>query len=89
MARAHSGLSSRTPEKTMTLPSNTPPPQPEAIRQPCTEACAAFRPLASDRWSEFGMCLNPRSPRRGYPVRVGQECRDYQVAGKVGPTPSS
>ena len=66
-------------------PANFPAPCPSTICQPCTEACVAFRPLATDRWSEFGLCLNPRSPRRGYPVRVGQECKDYQTSGKVDP----
>jgi hypothetical protein len=73
----------------MNLPAETPGFPPTGVHQPCTEACAAFRPLASDRWSEFGMCLNPRSPRRGYPVRVGRECNDFQVTGKVDPTRAS
>lgn len=67
----------------MNLPSDIPPPPPNVIRQPCSEGCTAFRPVASDRWTEFGVCLNPRSPRRGYPVRLGQECNDYQTSGKV------
>lgn len=67
----------------MNHPAESPVPPPAGVRQPCTEACAAFRPIASDRWSEFGLCLNPHSPRRGYPVRLGQECNDYQVAGRL------
>ncbi|HEY8995688.1 MAG TPA: hypothetical protein VIM71_13550 [Lacunisphaera sp.] len=66
-------------------PADFPASCPPTVRQPCTEACVAFRPLATDRWSEFGLCLNPRSPRRGYPVRVGKECNDYQASGKVDP----
>jgi len=53
------------------------------VRQPCSEACLHFRPLRTDRWSEFGLCLNRRSPRCGYPVRLDRECPSYQ------PTPAA
>lgn len=73
----------------MNLPAELPVRRPPGIRQPCTEACAAFHPLTSGRWSEFGLCLNPRSPRRGYPVRVDRECNDYQSSGKIDPNRAS
>lgn len=52
----------------------------ERVLQPCAESCAAFRPLAADRWSEYGICTNPRSRFSGYPVRIGRECRDFQTS---------
>lgn len=54
------------------------------ILQPCAESCAAFRPLDPNRWSDYGLCLNPRSPRRGYPARVGHDCRYYLAPGGPG-----
>jgi hypothetical protein len=44
---------------------------------PCAESCAAFRPLAPAGWPDFGLCTNPRSPRCGYPVRPGRDCRSF------------
>lgn len=55
-----------------------------SVVQPCAESCAAFRPLAPDRWSDFGLCLHPHSSRRGYPVRIGRECRHYLPPGGPG-----
>ena len=49
----------------------------ERVVLPCAESCAAFRPLDPDRWSEFGLCTNPRSPFCGYPVRLGRNCRHF------------
>jgi hypothetical protein len=55
----------------------------EHVLLPCSEACAAFRPLKADRWSEFGVCGNPRSRFSGYPVRTGRDCRSFRVSGRV------
>jgi hypothetical protein len=55
--------------------------RPRAIHQPCGEACTAFRLLAPDRWPDFGLCVNERSPRQGYPVRLGRECHDFRPPG--------
>jgi hypothetical protein len=51
---------------------------PVGIIQPCSEACACFQRLAGGGWSDYGLCTNPRSPHHGSPVRLGQECDDYQ-----------
>ncbi|MFZ5494618.1 MAG: hypothetical protein ACOZE5_04695 [Verrucomicrobiota bacterium] len=51
------------------------------IMQPCAESCAAYRPLKTDGWSDYGRCANPRSRFCGYPVRLGRECRDFLVRG--------
>lgn len=58
--------------------------QPPAILLPCAESCAYFHQIHADRWSDFGLCGNPRSPRRGYPVRLGRDCRYF----KTKPAPS-
>ena len=55
-------------------------PAPVGISQPCSEACACFQQLANGGWSDYGLCTNPRSPHHGFPVRLGQECDDYQPA---------
>ena len=55
----------------------------EHVLLPCSEACAAFRPLEPDHWSEFGVCGNPRSRFSGYPVRTGRDCRSFRVQGRV------
>lgn len=56
------------------------PPAPTRYEriQPCSEGCACFRPLAGGGWSDYGICTNPVSRFRGYPVRIGRDCRDYQ-----------
>jgi hypothetical protein len=55
----------------------------EHVLQPCSEACAAFRPLKPGSWSDFGVCGNPRSRFSGYPVRIGRDCRNFVVSGRV------
>jgi hypothetical protein len=66
----------------VSLPENDElPPGPAGIIEPCSESCACFQRLAGTGWSDFGVCANPRSPNHGLPVRLGQECRDYQPAG--------
>lgn len=55
-----------------------------SVVQPCAESCAAFRLLTPDRWNDFGLCQHPRSPYRGYPVRIGRECRHYLPPGGPG-----
>jgi hypothetical protein len=59
-------------------------PARSTVVQPCAESCAAFRALSPDRWSDFGLCQHPFSPRRGYPVRVGRDCRYYLPPGGPG-----
>lgn len=61
----------------------------ERIMQPCAESCAAFRTLKADSWSDYGVCLNPRSRFCGYPVRLGRECRDFLVRGTADLTRAS
>lgn len=56
-------------------------PEPIRIIQPCTEACVCFKRLASDGWSDFGVCTNPEPPFRGFPVRIGRECENYRSSG--------
>ena len=52
---------------------------PAQIIQPCSEACACFKRLAGgDGWSDYGVCTNPQSPNKGFPVWIGHECRNYQ-----------
>lgn len=53
-------------------------PRPPAVLLPCAESCTYFHQINPDRWSDFGLCGNPRSPRRGYPVRLGRDCRYFQ-----------
>ena len=55
-------------------------PAPVGIIEPCNEACACFQQLSTGGWSDYGLCTNPRSPYCGAPVRLGQECDDYQPA---------
>ncbi len=50
---------------------------PAAIQLPCAESCAAYRPITTNGWSEYGICNNRRSPRCGYPVRPGNDCSYY------------
>jgi hypothetical protein len=47
--------------------------------QPCSDFCANFRSLDPYRWPDFGRCLHPRSPLRGFPVRIGRDCREHQA----------
>ena len=61
----------------------------EHVLLPCSEACAAFRRLGTDRWSDFGVCGNPRSPFSGYPVRLGRDCRSFRVSGRVDINPAN
>lgn len=63
----------------MNLADSVAPPR-ERLVLPCTESCAAFRPLKPDQWSEYGLCTNPRSRHSGYPVRLGRDCRDFVVS---------
>jgi len=55
---------------------------PLQIIQPCSEACACFQRLAGNGWSDFGVCTNPESPFRGFPVQIGRDCRNYQSSGE-------
>jgi hypothetical protein len=52
------------------------------IRLPCSEACAAYRSIAADGWSEYGLCTNRQSPLCGYPARLGRDCSYYQVSAE-------
>lgn len=55
----------------------------EHVLLPCSEACAAFRPVKPGSWSDFGVCGNPRSRFNGYPVHMGRDCRNFLVPGRV------
>lgn len=57
--------------------SNRPPP-PGIVIQPCNEACGCYRRL--ERWPDYGLCENPCSPLRGYPVHPGRDCRHYATS---------
>lgn len=59
-------------------------PARSSVVQPCAESCAAFRALSPDGWCEYGLCLHPHSSRRGFPVRLGRECRNYLPPGGPG-----
>ncbi len=59
---------------------DSPAESPRQIIQPCSEACACFNRVAGDGWSDYGICTNPQSPAKGFPVRIGHECRNYQSA---------
>lgn len=52
------------------------PDAPQAC-QACSEACPAFQRLPQEGWSTYGLCTNPVSPLRGFPVRVGRDCRYF------------
>ena len=60
---------------------DAPADPPVQVIQPCSEACAGFRRLAGDGWSDYGVCTNPRSPYHGCPVRIGRDCPNYQPVG--------
>jgi hypothetical protein len=49
--------------------------------QPCSDFCAGFRSLDPYRWPDFGRCVHPHSPQRGFPVRIGRDCASYRVQG--------
>lgn len=57
---------------------NLSPGEPTSL-QPCSEACTCFRALPHSGWSDYGVCANPYSPRRGYPVRIGRDCPHYRT----------
>jgi hypothetical protein len=59
------------------------------IRLPCAESCAHFRQINPDRWEEYGRCAHPRSPRRGYPVLIGRDCRYFESHPDSGITRAS
>jgi len=52
----------------------------------CSEGCAGFKRLTQDGWSDYGLCMNPRSPRHGSPVRLGRDCA-YALTSR-GPRPA-
>jgi hypothetical protein len=57
-------------------------PGPKSIApQPCSDFCAGFRSLDPYRWPDFGRCVHPHSPMRGFPVRIGRDCASYRVQG--------
>jgi hypothetical protein len=49
--------------------------RPWPIIESCSEACAGFKRLPQEGWSEYGLCTNPLSPLHGSPVLVGRDCR--------------
>ena len=62
----------------MSRPPTASPFTPVAIRLPCAESCAAYRPINGNHgWSDYGICTNRRSPLCGYPTRLGRECAYY------------
>lgn len=64
---------------TPNIPDSRPARAPDVVRQPCSEACAAYHPINPGSWTDYGLCLNPRSPLCGYPVRTGRDCDAYRV----------
>ncbi|HTL66992.1 MAG TPA: hypothetical protein VL200_04975 [Lacunisphaera sp.] len=61
------------------MPEAFPVDPPLEIIQPCSEACVCFQPMPDGGWSDYGLCTNPASPLRGFPVRVGRDCRNYRT----------
>jgi len=59
----------------------------EPVTQPCSPACRYFEPMPGDAWTDYGRCLNPRSPLHGYPVSLDRECRCFETA--TGPQQSA